>query len=387
MSFSLVRQIILSSPKVCSRSFATAEAATITSFNTNTVLRTTENDPTHHTQDHIGLLYTLDSNVKKKLFPPSVLPKQFEDNCKTFAESSIVIRSPAVELISFLKRANYDHPVIRYVIYGRTGCGKSLTMAHALHYAHVNKFITLHVPNVWRWFCNTKEIVALNNESTVIDFPLEAASWLKNFSATNSDLITELNLRLSKDYVWNKRETTPANSPLNELVAHGIARVKYASAVIDGLIDELKLFSNKGSCKTMVAIDGFNGFFNFWTVLKTSEKVRVTPDKVTLTKSFLKAAENDWKNGAVILTVDKDATSLKYPNENHYPFHLLGKKGVEHIDPFIPIHVPEMNKGEFHNLLNYLEERKWLQNPQGRQELEFLSQRNPKELIKLCASL
>lgn len=51
-------------------------------------------------------------------------------------------------------------------------------------------------------------------------------------------------MKISKEYVWSKRESTAAGAPLAELVEHGIARVKYACDVIDVLLKEIKLLSN-----------------------------------------------------------------------------------------------------------------------------------------------
>lgn len=49
--------------------------------------------------------------------------------------------------------------------------------------------------------------------------------------------------------------------------------------------------------------------------------------------------------------------------------------------------VPELDKIEFNNMLDYYEEKRWLQKPGGRQELEFLTSRLPAELMLRCAPL
>lgn len=53
----------------------------------------------------------------------------------------------------------------------------------------------------------------------------------------------KIKLRLSKEYVWSKREKTEKGAPLAELVEHGIARVKYACDVIEALLNEIKMLS------------------------------------------------------------------------------------------------------------------------------------------------
>lgn len=62
-------------------------------------------------------------------------------------------------------------------------------------------------------------------------------------------------------------------------------------------------------------------------------------------------------------------------------------QGFEHIDPFIPVMVPELTTAEFNNMLDYYEEKRWLQRTGGRKELEFLTSKLPAEIMARCASL
>lgn len=62
-------------------------------------------------------------------------------------------------------------------------------------------------------------------------------------------------------------------------------------------------------------------------------------------------------------------------------------QGFEHIDPFIPVMVPELSSVEFNNMLDYYEEKRWLQKTGGRKELEFLTSKLPGELMARCAPL
>lgn len=47
-------------------------------------------------------------------------------------------------------------------------------------------------------------------------------------------------------------------------------------------------------CKMLVAIDGFNAFFNEKTDLKTEDRVKVTPQKITVVQTGLSAVLSDW---------------------------------------------------------------------------------------------
>lgn len=126
--------------------------------------------------------------------------------------------------------------------------------------------------------------------------------------------------------MWSKRETTPADSPLLELIDHGINRAKFASDVITVLLDEIKLQSTNRKIRTMVVIDGYNTLFYEQTMLKGEHKVMIPSSKVTLTKPFLDLTSHDWSNGLCILSVDKLAM-LGYNRLSHLPIYLLRREG------------------------------------------------------------
>lgn len=64
----------------------------------------------------IGLFYTMDKDTCKQLFNHGGLPKSFMKQTKTFTETAIMIRQPALDLINCIKSTDFDKPVIRYVL-------------------------------------------------------------------------------------------------------------------------------------------------------------------------------------------------------------------------------------------------------------------------------
>lgn len=62
-------------------------------------------------------------------------------------------------------------------------------------------------------------------------------------------------------------------------------------------------------------------------------------------------------------------------------------QGFEDLDPFVPVEVSELNEVEFHNLLDYYEDRRWLQKAGGREELQFISSRIANDIRNYCAPL
>jgi small subunit ribosomal protein S29 len=350
--------------------------------------RTIENDPTKHNKDHIGKFYEIDGETKKKIFKFGGFTKSFEKQIKTFNESCLMVRKPAVDIINYIQNTDFSKPVVRYVLYGENGTGKSMTMAHLLHYGHKNDFLLVHVPWIPYWFKHPKEFGNSTVQEGFTDLPLDAGAWLLHFKTQNAELLGKLELRTSKDYVWSKRETTPANSTFLELVDHGINRAKFASEVIKVLLEEIKQRSSDGKVKTMVVIDGYNALFYEKTNLKGEFKVMIPSDKITLTQPFLDLVKPDWNNGVCILSVDTLAM-LGWERESHLPIYLLGREGFEHLDPFIPVKHENYDEKEYDSCISYYVNRRWIQNTgEGfDKELKFLSNKNPYKLMDLTKSL
>ncbi|XP_025412493.1 28S ribosomal protein S29, mitochondrial [Sipha flava] len=371
--------------RVCN--YATAAIKQEAQYQIPTAARTDKTNPADHDHHDESKFYTIDPKTITSLFQMGGLPKPFTEQTQMFAETALMVRKPALEVIRGLKLADYQKPVIRYLLYGQTGSGKSLSLAHILHYAHNSKFILYHIPYVPIWLkYDRKEVNWSTTKNGLADIPLIAAQWLKHFKHQNEVLLNELNLTTSQDYVWSIRETTPKGTILNELITHGINRAKYACDCMDILLNELKAHCSNNKCKMLVAVDGFNAFFNEKTDLKTEDRVRVTPQQISMVQTGLSAVLSDWNNGAVVMVTSPRA-ALNTKRESHLPIYLCGRQGFEHIDPFIPVMVPELTTTEFNNMLDYYEEKRWLQKTGGRKELEFLTSRLPAELMARCASL
>ncbi|XP_025193340.1 28S ribosomal protein S29, mitochondrial [Melanaphis sacchari] len=367
--------------------YATAAVKQETQYQIPKAARTEKKNPGDHDSRDVSKFYTIDPKTVSNIFQTGGIPKPFTEQTKMFAETALMIREPALEIINSLKSTDFQKPAVRYLLYGQTGSGKSLSLAHILHYAYSSKFILYHIPYVPIWLkYDRKEVNWSSSKNGMADIPLIAAQWLKHFMHQNSALLDELNLTTSQDYVWSQRETTPKGTTLNELITHGINRAKYACDCMDILLNELKAHCSNNKCKMLVAIDGFNAFFNEKTDLKTEDRVKVTPQQITMVQTGLSAVLSDWNNGAIVMVTSPRA-ALNTKRESHLPIYLIGRQGFEHIDPFIPVMVPELSTAEFNNMLDYYEEKRWLQKTNGRKELEFLTSKLPAELMARCAPL
>ncbi|XP_063995879.1 small ribosomal subunit protein mS29 [Diachasmimorpha longicaudata] len=384
----LTVQLLRRIPGSIVRRFATVTETKRANEEPIQTFRTNECDPSNHGREHLNRFYPMPPSVIETIFPYGGFPKSFKSQTLSFLEACLLVREPALEVISCLKLTDYSRPVNRYVLYGENGAGKSLSLAHILHYGLSSKKILVHVPWVRDWYKKPKEVAASATKEGFHDLPVDAAAWLIRFKHQNLALLQELDLRLAKTYKWSVREITPSGSPILELIELGLARIKYACDIIEVLLGELKSSSIAGKCQVLVVIDGFNAFLGRDTEIRVENRKLVYPDKVTLTKPFLDITKSDWNNGAVVVTVDPLAVQNE-GQESIYPRYLLGKEGFELLDPFLPVHVQNYTVDEFEAVMEYYKNRKWVREitVAGQRELELLSNRNPFKLMRLTAAL
>ncbi|XP_053609674.1 small ribosomal subunit protein mS29 [Plodia interpunctella] len=352
--------------------------------------RTTESSPALHNEKQIGLFYSVDKDLVKQLYGHGGFPRSFMKQTKTFTETTIMVRQPALDMMDCIKATDFDKPINKYVLYGEKGAGKSMTLAHLLHFAHTEGFLIVHVPWVSEWLRRVTRMKEMSNSPTregLVDLPLDAAAWLLHFKNQNQALLKSGNLTTSEQYVWSKRERTAAGAALLELLELGISRVKFSCDVVHNLLREIKRLSSAKQCKTFVAIDGFNGFFYPLTRLRTPTKRTVKPEEVSLATSFLELTKPDWNNGLVVVTADQLAVPDDH-QESFLPKYLLYKQGFEHLDPFIPIEVTRYTEKEFTSCAAYYRDRLWLRGPpETETELKFTSACNPYRFMEQCAPL
>ncbi|XP_045070875.1 28S ribosomal protein S29, mitochondrial isoform X2 [Coregonus clupeaformis] len=359
---------------------------------TFSIFRTQENDPACHSEQHLGQYYTVPPSHFRTVFPHG-LPPRYQQQVKTFNEGCVMVRQPALELISHLKRADYSKPTLRYLLYGVKGSGKTMSLCHTVRYCSTQGWLVLHIPDAHLWVKNCKELLPSSYHASRFDQPIQASNWLRNFRTTNEPFLSKIKLR--QRYVWTKRESTEEGRPLGELVDMGVSRVKSSSDVVGAVLKELRLQAGgtegaEEGFRLAVAVDGVNGLWGR-TTLKKEDKSPVAPEELTLVHNLRKMINNDWCGGAVIATLSQTG-SLYAPSSAYLPQELLGEEGFDSMDPFVPVPVSNYSEKEFESCYLYYLDSHWLQHPhsqteEGKKELIFLSNRNPSVLERLCAFL
>lgn len=370
---------------------------------TITAKRTSLLNPADHTVDHEGFYYSVPQDQYDRNMGSRTFREMFRKDVKTFGECSIMIRSPGLEIINYIKRTNFSIPVVRYVLFGRAGVGKSATLAYLVHYFLLNGWVVLHVPSVTHWNNQVKEVQESTFKPGRIDLPLDSVDWLQHFLLQNGDLLrgspgSPSNLKTHQKYIWSKREETPENSPLLDIVELGIKRARYANDCIGVIVKELKVLAAETNTKVAVVVDAVNALWAPTTTRKAGagRKTMLAPEALSLFTHFKSALKNDWTNGAVITSVDllgiPDEPVRKDDSGNHFPQYLLRKAGWEAMDPFIPICVPDYNLKEINNCIDYYLEKRWITHElggtqQAKDELRFVSGMNPENLAQIVSRL
>ncbi|KFR10963.1 hypothetical protein N306_01204, partial [Opisthocomus hoazin] len=249
------------------------------------VFYTSEDDPANHAERHEGRHYSIPLEEVKAVFPHG-LPPRFQQQIKTFNEACLMVRKPALELLSYLKSSNFAHPAVRYVIYGEKGTGKTMTLCHVVHYCARQGWLVLHIPD-------GKNAGAVR---------VTASECIKNFKTSNERFLKEI--KTQKKYVWGKRDSTEEGSPLGEVVEQGLARVRNASDAVGAVLKEIKQQCRLGSFRLLVAVDGVNALWGR-TTLKKEDKSPVSPEELTLVYNLRKMMMNDWSGGAVVTTLSQ----------------------------------------------------------------------------------
>lgn len=375
-------------------------------------------NPQQHNSDHLFKFYKINKNDLATLDPfKDSLNHEFYDHCKAFNETCLMIRKPAIEIINYLKNIDLSLPTYRFLLYGsQNGTGKRSTLFHLLHYCQKDNWLIIHLPNCASVLRKPKESQLSAYKEGRLDTPIDAMLFLKRFAIQNDKLLKKLDLKTTKTYNWSNRDVSKEGTPILNLIEYANTRIKYSSDICGAIIREIKLQASKSNFKVYVSINHMNSYFGP-TRLKRPDKSEIKTDEITIVRNFKKLLKNDWTNAVVVGSISSLGVIIPAPNrrtkhydtsinitnrrrvqcELHYegpltPLSLLKTEGFYYLQPFIPVEVPSYSEEEILSNYEYFKNRNWLQNPEalteeGKEELVFLSGKNPYEFMRVCRSV
>ena len=310
-------------------------------------------------------------------------------------EHTFMVRKPYVETLQYLRQIDWaQQDNLRFVLWGKLGTGKSITLSQIHHFAFNSNFMVVNFHDIRNMLSNNKESVESSYKKNRWDFPVETKALLTEFQYYNQDKMD--GLVTHKEYKWSDMESSEPGVPLSDIIDLGLARPRFAADCFNVLLKELKLNIQKGWNKhpLMVIVDGINVIFQERTfVTKTMSRrknhktidsrflkvMACSPDELSLIVAIKHLLRPDYKNSCVVSSVDHNLNmNLDRPrtrpkprhHHNHwwqrksfqmgpdidavdYPFDLLGNHGWEHMHPFIPIETGNYDREEMDAMIDY----------------------------------
>ncbi|KAH9284150.1 28S ribosomal protein S29, mitochondrial [Echinococcus granulosus] len=348
----------------------------------------------------LGRFYSIPDPIASRIISPFLTNEHLRE-LSLFGDFSLLIRKPALDIMGFLESAKLTSSVPRFVLYGQPGCGISVQLAHIAHYAAEKEGLIFAFCNAEDWLERCSDFIPSNAyhqgqhrhlfEGEALDFPCRSAAWLSGFVKLNSPVLEKLNPMITRPVEWTVKDSSPAGTPWMELIDFAITRPKYSTDCIGILLRDMRALSaSEKAIKCYLIIDGVN--FLWCRGTRLQDKVlhkKVAVDRLAIVHHLRRALQGDWPHGAVLTSVNERA-SWPSDREDHTPGYLLTKRGFETMDPFIPVHVLNYTPVEVDAVMHFYAQNRWFANPaaldkDGRAEIIFLADANPRELAKVAA--
>ena len=101
-------------------------------------------------------MLTLEAELPKD---NQLLPNEMFARMNTLQENSLLVRKHYVELLQYLKQIHWpEQDLSRFVLWGKRGVGRSITLAQVFHFAHNSNHIVIHFENLKKWFTEYKDV-------------------------------------------------------------------------------------------------------------------------------------------------------------------------------------------------------------------------------------
>jgi len=334
-----------------------------------------------------------------------------------------LIRKPALSVMNYIKQIDLSAVTPpKFLFYGRDGAGKTMSLNHVTHSLAKSGFVLFHVPSVNRWIRQFIKTPAEIAPSTILpekfDHIADAVSFLKLFQRQNAALLEDAGVTLAQGYQLSSRESVEEGAGLGTLVELGIGRPPLAAACMLILARELKAAASEGRCKLAVVVDELNAIWSNDSVYTRSD-VHSTPIPAldfTLVHAVWELLKCDWRNGVVVGCLDvkikpwaergvgvthqgmrpshnqNDLNHLPRGPQLFRPRHLLGSRGWDHLDPFVPVLVPEYTSSEVFSTVRMMASLNWVSRESaltddGMQHIDFVTGGNAWHLNEYLAAL
>ncbi|XP_068740785.1 small ribosomal subunit protein mS29-like isoform X1 [Montipora capricornis] len=341
-----------------------------------------EIDPASHTKSNIGQFYTIPEDISTRVLS-YFLTKKFQSECNLTGNTSLMIRRPALQVLSHLQEMPQDgSPPPKFIFYGSDGCGKSLSLAHVIHFCYSAGWFILPVPSVFNWVHGESELQMSIFHEGRFDQPKQATAWLQMCRMINSKFFTEL--KTNQQYLFGKRDSTKQGEILGKIIDMGLQRTNYATDAVGIILKEIK---SNSSLRVLYAVNEFNGFF-LRTSLKDANQKYIKPKRLSLVHHFteLLDSKDGLKKGAMVFALSRTGMERSHIQSCEIE-DLIGKTGLSAVENFTAVEVPRYSQEELESCLQFYRKRGILSkdvNSRLIKEISFLTDYEPKLVSDLC---
>ncbi|XP_029202327.2 LOW QUALITY PROTEIN: 28S ribosomal protein S29, mitochondrial-like [Acropora millepora] len=341
-----------------------------------------EINPASHTRTNIGQFYTIPKDISTKVLS-SFLTKKFQSECNLMGDTSLMIRQPALQVLSHLQEMPQGaNSPPKFIFYGMDARGKSLSLAHVIHYCYSAGWFILPVPRVFNWVHGQSELQMSTFHDGRFDQPKQASAWLQLCRMINNKFFTEL--KASQQYLFGKRDSTKQGVSLGKIVDMGLQRPNYATDAVGIVVKEIK---NNTSLRVLYAVNEFNGFF-LKTSFKDANQKYIKPRRLSLVHHFteLLDSKDGLKTGAMVFALSRTGMERSHVQSCEIE-DLLGKSGLSAVSDFTAVEVPRYSQQELESCLRFYRKRGILSkdlNSRLIKEVSFLTNCEPKLVSDLC---
>eukprot|EP00108_Taenia_solium_P007086 TsM_001054300 transcript=TsM_001054300 gene=TsM_001054300 len=358
----------------------------------------------------LGRFYSVPDPIASRIISPFLTNEHLRE-LSLFGDFSLLVRKPALNIMGLLESTKITSSIPRFILYGQPGCGISVQLAHIAHYAAEKEGLIFAFCNAENWLDRCSDFIPSNVyhqkqythlfEGEALDFPSRSAAWLRSFFELNSPMLEKLNPVIARSVEWTVKDSSSAGTPWVELIDFALTRPKYSTDCIGILLRELFLLVEKCSqmralsasekaTKCYLIIDGVNFLWSRGTRIQDKALgKKVAVDRLAIVHHLRRALQGDWPHGGIITAVNERA-SWPSDREDYAPGYLLTKRGFETMDPFIPVRVFNYTPEEMDAIMQFYAQNRWFTNPaaldkDGRAEITFLANANPRELARVAA--
>lgn len=380
--FCTKRQPVMKEIYRCISSGTNVTKMTFSDANEEAVTELGELNPAQHAVSNVGQFYTIPEEISGRVIS-HFLTKKFQSQCKMMGSTSLMIRQPALHVLNHIQGMPKDaSPPPKYIFYGIDGGGKSLSLAHVIHYCSSAGWFILPVPSVFSWVHGKSELQMSTFREGRFDQPKEASAWLQMCRTINGKYFSEL--KISQEYKFGKRDSAKEGEPLEKVIDLGLQRANYSTDAVGVILKEIK---DNQSLQVLYAVNEFNGFF-LKTSFKDAKEKHIKPRKLSLVHHFTELLDpkDGLKTGAMVFALSRTGMERSHIQSCEIA-DLLAETGLSAVQNYTDVQVPRYSQDELESCLQFYKKRGVLSkgvDPRLVKEVAFLTNYKPKLVSDLC---